>query len=176
MREFQTSLQLPLVSYGIIDDVLADEMLRDWGHWLGGCNRPYGRQSFGLVLGGRVLSVAVSASLRWPVAGYARDRVVELARLASHPRHADLTRVCLRLWRKVAAAEWRPRYWKVDAYVSYQDAVRHTGNIYRFDGWTLAERRRGGVTGRNARGGRRKYNPKNVWVWKLGDPAGKEEP
>lgn len=37
----------PLATFDVVDDALADERLRTWGHWLGGCNRPFGRQSFG---------------------------------------------------------------------------------------------------------------------------------
>ena len=42
----------PLVSFDLVDNALADALLETWGHWLGGCNRPFGRQSFGLELAG----------------------------------------------------------------------------------------------------------------------------
>ncbi len=163
----QVAMTIPLVVFGRVDDAEADSLLVEWDHWLGGCGRPFGRQSFGLVIDGEILSIAVSASLRWPVAGYKRNEVVELARCASHPEHGDLTRVCLRLWRKIAAREWALRYWPVRVYISYQNAIRHTGNLYRFDGWKRVAETRGGVTGRNARRGRQHYDPKIIWAWEV---------
>lgn len=163
----QVSMTIPLVVFGFIDDAEADRLLVEWDHWLGGCGRPFGRQSFGIVIDGEILSVAVSASLRWPVAGYKRDEVVELARQASHPDHSNLTRVCVRLWRIIAPREWSMKYWHVRACISYQNAIKHTGNIYRFDGWKKVKEVKGGVTGRNARKGRQKYDPKNVWAYDL---------
>src|SRR5574342_418644 len=52
----------PLISFDIIDHRTADAMLAEWGHFLGGCKRPFGRQSFGLHLEGELIAVAVSAS------------------------------------------------------------------------------------------------------------------
>jgi hypothetical protein len=155
----------PLISFDFIKDVLADEKLAEWGHWLGGCNRPFGRQSFGLFLGGELVSVAVSAStVNAKCGGYDRQEVVELARLASHPDHRDMTRVCLRLWRKVAGELWSRKYWPVEALVSYSDNTRHKGDIYRFDGWKKIKEVPGGIAGGNWNRGK-KYNPKTIWSW-----------
>jgi hypothetical protein len=88
----------PLVAWGRCEDDAADAALVRWGHWLGGCNRPFGRQSFGLWLAGELVAVAVSAStVNKTCACYRRQECVELARLCSHPEHRDLTRVALRL-------------------------------------------------------------------------------
>jgi hypothetical protein len=93
----------PVVAFDLIDNEQADAALQEWGHWLGGCNRPFGRQSWGLLLAGELVAVAVSAStVNAKCGGYGRQEVVELARLCAHPEHRDLTRVALRLWRKVA--------------------------------------------------------------------------
>ena len=136
---------LPLVAWDRIANEVADRLLTEWGHWLGGCNRPFGRQSWGLWLDGQVVAVAVSAStVNARCGGYNRREVVELARLCAHPDHRDLTRVALRLWRKTAARAWAARYWPVRAYVSYSDATRHRGDVYRFDGWRKVADTRGG--------------------------------
>ena len=162
-------LSLPLLGLEKIDDDWADELLVDWGHNLGGCNRPFGRQSFALYLNGVPASVAVSAStVNARCGGYRRQEVVELARLCSDPDHADLTRPMLRLWRKVAASVWP--YWPVTAYVSYSDSTRHKGDIYRFDGWRFVEEVRGG-TGGGSWGKGKKYPPKKVWAFDVPAPT-----
>lgn len=163
----------PLVTFVRIDNRRADQLLLAWKHWLGPCNRPFGRQSFGLLLANGVcISVAVSAStVSSRCAGYERTEIVELARCASDPEYRWATRVCLRLWRELASQEWSRRYWPVKALVSYSNALKHTGNLYRFDGWTRAGERRGGVTGPNAGWQKQKqYPPKTVWVFPLTEP------
>jgi hypothetical protein len=166
----------PLVSFDLIPNEQADGALTEWGHWLGACNRPFGRQSFGLHVHNELLAVAVSAStVNASCAGLPRGEVVELARLCAHPHHRDLTRVALRLWRKVAPECWSRTYWPVRHLVSYANAIRHKGNIYRFDGWTKAAEVRGGRAGVNTgwTRPRQNYDPKIVWVYALTaiDPA-----
>jgi hypothetical protein len=80
---------LPLVAFDRIGNEEADRLLKEWGHWLGGCNRPFGRQSFGLQVADLgLIAVAVSAStVNETCAGWPRREVVELARLASHPEY-----------------------------------------------------------------------------------------
>lgn len=161
----------PLCRFDLIDNDAADCKLIEWGHWLGGCNRPFGRQSFGLFVEEQLLAVAVSAStVNSTCGGWARQDTVELARLCSDPKHRDLTRVALRLWRKVAGACWSRAYWPVKALVSYSNAIRHKGDIYRFDGWTKVAEVRGSVGGGSWT--RKKVGePKSVWVYVLGRPA-----
>jgi len=159
------------------DNDAADESLRAWGHWLGGCNRPFGRQSFGLWFDGALVGVAVSASTVNGKCGcFVRSEVVELARLCCHPDHRDLTRVLLRLWRKSALANWSQRYWPCIAAVSYANAIRHKGDIYRFDGWVKIADVRGGVAGQTwqDKGKRKSYDPKSVWAWPKEAVAAKE--
>lgn len=156
----------PLAAWDRIEDRQADEALVRWGHWLGACKRPFGRQSFGLWLTGELVAVAVSAStVNATCAGYARREVVELARLCAHPMHRELTRVALRLWRVTAPDAWAC-YWPVRALVSYANARRHTGELYRFDGWHKVAEVPGGTAG----GGwnrRKTYEAKSVWVYEL---------
>lgn len=74
----------PLARFDLIENELADAMLVEWHHWLGGCNRPFGRQSFGLFVADTLVSVAVSAStVNETCGGWPRMQVVELARLCS---------------------------------------------------------------------------------------------
>lgn len=157
----------PLVSFDLMDNGNADELLMRWGHWLGGCGRPFGRQSFGLAIEGEILSVAVSAStVGATCGGIPRKECVELARLCSHPDHRDLTRACLRLWRVIAPTTWERAYWKPRALVSYSNAIRHTGDIYRFDGWKKVGDVKGSVGGGNWTK-KKAAEEKAVWVFDL---------
>lgn len=161
----------PIVAFDLIPDAEANAALERWGHWLAGCKRPFGRQSFGIALHGELLAVAVSAStVNARCGGFKRTEVVELARLCSHPDHRDLTRVALRLWRKVAPAAWEAEYgWKLTACVSYANAARHRGDIYRFDGWEKVAEVRGGKAGKNSTWTRprKDYEAKSVWAYRL---------
>jgi len=159
----------PLVSFDRIPNEQADRLLVEWGHWLGGCNRPFGRQSFGLQLAGAgLISVAVSASTVNPTcAGFDRQDVVELARLASDPEHCRwVCRVTLRLWRQVAPQQWAADYWPTAWRVSYQNAARHTGNLYRFDGWKRLAEVRGGTAGGDW-SRRKSYEAKVIWGYEV---------
>jgi hypothetical protein len=163
----------PVVTFGLVADDLADRLLVEWGHWLGACRRPFGRQSFGLAIEGAVLAVAVAVSastVNGTCAGYPRGEVVELARLCSHPDHRDLTRVALRLWRKVGPVEWGRSYWPVRAVVSYANAARHAGDIYRFDGWRKIADTKGSTGGGTWTRPRKSGEPKSVWAFELAEP------
>jgi hypothetical protein len=157
---------ISIARFGLCENEEADSALVRWGHWLGGCNRPFGRISYGLWWEDELVSVAVSAStVNARCGGYDRQACVELARLCSAPDHRDLTRVMLRLWRKSSATDWA-RFWPVQAYVSYSNALRHKGDIYRFDGW----RKVADVPGGSATGGwtrAKSFDPKSVWVYPL---------
>ena len=153
-----------LITFDRIDNCIADERLSRWGHFLGPCDRPFGVQSFGLHLAGELVAVATSASTVVDAcAGFARQECVELARLCSDPKHTDLTRVALRLWRKLAASEWH--YWPARAYVSYADSTRHLGDIYRFDGWKKYGDVKGGK--KNNHGHMKTINDKSVWFFEF---------
>lgn len=158
---------MSLVAWEVIPDIEADAALEQWGHWLGGCARPFGRNSFGLRFGKKLVAVAVSASTAGTrCGGYSRYEVVELARLCADPEFRSYTRVALRLWRETAPRVWADHYWPVKACVSYSNALRHTGDIYRFDGW----RKIGNVRGGYATGGYQAgtaFDPKTVWVYPL---------
>lgn len=159
----------PLVTFDLIDNQRADDALVAWGHWLGACNRPFAKQSFGLEIEGELLAVAISASLiNETCGGYQRHQAVELARLCAHPDHRDLTRVALRLWRVIAPITWGRKYWPVVALVSYSNAARHTGDIYRFDGWRKVCDVKAGTAGKTwTRPRKAPYEAKAVWAFDL---------
>lgn len=102
--------------------------------------------------------VSADTLIRERVGGLTRHDAIELSRLCAV--RPDLCRVALRLWRffvfsAIAAA--RGCRWAV----SYQDAVLHSGNLYRFDGWVTLGRSRSGTDSRSGRRGRRKV----IWGW-----------
>jgi hypothetical protein len=104
-------LDAPLATLQLLEPDEANDLLVAWGHKLGPVHRPFRMEAYALVLNGRPVSVAVSAStvsghvVGWldlakkerPVR-FERQEVVELARLASAPDAAWATRVMLRLW------------------------------------------------------------------------------
>lgn len=157
----------PLATFDVISDTRADEALIAWGHYLEACDRPFGRQSFGLEVAGELVAVGVSAStVGATCGGWPRQRVVELARLVRRPDCRWATRVCLRLWRELAPKCWSSEYWPVGACVSYSDKTRHRGDIYRFDGWTkVAEVP--GSSGGGTYSAKKERTPKSVWVYVL---------
>ena len=134
-------------------------LLVEWGHRMGPVRRPNHGWSHGLFHAGEpVAVVATDRLIRERVAGFERSEAIELSRLAT--ARPDLSRVVLRLWRAFVfpaicaegGYEWA---------VSYQDAVLHTGNLYRFDGWVTIGRSRSGIDSRTARRGRNKV----IWGW-----------
>jgi hypothetical protein len=115
----------------------ANDLITAFGHPLGEFDRPFGYQAWGLAVDGQAVAVAVSGSTVGSTsAGYPREQVVDLARIARHPNHPGILRVMLRLWRDYLGPRWD--YWDtpVRAAVSYALPGRE-GNLYRFDGWTF---------------------------------------
>lgn len=113
----------------------ANDLLGAFGHPLGAFDRPFGYQAWGLAVDGQAAAVAVSGSTVGATsAGYQREQVVDLARIARHPDHPGIMRVMLRLWRDYLGPRWD--YWDapVQAAVSYALPGKE-GNLYRFDGW-----------------------------------------
>lgn len=128
-------------------------------HRMGPVRRPSRGWSHGLRAGGRLVAVAATDTLiRERVAGFPRRDAIELSRLCAD--RPDLCRVVLRLWRAFvfpAVAELRGCRWAI----SYQDAVLHRGDLYRFDGWIRVGTSRSGPDSRTGRLGRRKV----IWGW-----------
>jgi DNA-binding XRE family transcriptional regulator len=140
-----------------IENSDADKALIGWGHKMGPCRRPAGLlRSHGLFEGGRLCALTVTADLCSPTcAGFSRSQAIELARLCAE--RPDLNRAMLRIWREFIFPGFE-RPWAV----SYQDEALHSGDTYRFDGWTrLQEHAHSGVDTRSGRPGR----TKTVWGW-----------
>jgi hypothetical protein len=150
----------PMVNFDSIELADANKRLREWGHRMGELHRPNGDVwCHGLFLERELIGVATTSALiasRVAVeADRTRTNTIELSRLcAARP---DLCRVVLRLWREFVfptiGFPWA---------ISYQDAVLHTGNIYRFDGWQrFPKKSRSGTDQRSGRQGRTKW----IWGW-----------
>lgn len=165
----------------------ANRLLVQFGHNLGGVNRPFRSEPWVFLVDGVPMSVAVSASI---ISGavsvhrghdlkakpktdcttecrtYERTEVVELARLASASDWAN--RLMLRWWREVAAPRWT--CWPVKAAISYSQNARHAGGLYRFDGWERWSEDCGSSGGGTWSRGRDSYHAaagsKTLWVWR----------
>ena len=137
-----------------------NDALRRWEHKMGPWRRPTFRGWFhGLFHNGQLVAVTAAGDLiRERVAGFERAQAIELARLcAATPA---LCRPMLRLWREfVFPALCAVHGWSWA--VSYQDAVLHTGGLYRHDGWVRVGRSRSGTDARSGARGRSKV----IWGW-----------
>ncbi len=54
---------LPPAQLDALDRSTADQLLTEWGHYLGPCRRPFGVEAWGLFVAGKPVSLAVSASI-----------------------------------------------------------------------------------------------------------------
>jgi hypothetical protein len=167
----------PIVAWSRIENAEADARLSAWRHYLGPCNRPFGKISFGLLYDGEIVSVAVAATIvKASCFGYKRTEVCELARCVSHPKHADMTRVMVRLFRKTVGQEWAQEYWPIRSILSYSRKDRHLGNIYRFDGWrrvTDTRASRVGTGSHHSTPGK-EIPAKTLWAWDIPQTATSE--
>jgi hypothetical protein len=149
----------PLLTFDAIPLWEGNRLLVEWGHKMGPLNRPMGRQdAHALITHDGPVAVVCTADLVSATVGSAsflnRGNCIELARVCAGAR--DWNRVAVRLWRNVVFP-----LTSADYAVSYQDAVLHSGDLYRFDGWTKVGASRSGPDRRSGRQGRRKW----VWVW-----------
>lgn len=157
----------PLFSMERIDRRECNEWLSIWGHRIGPCVRPFGHQSFVILKHGEPVAVAHSATLvRNSVYGFERKRTVELARLCADPKHREMTRVMLRLYRAIAREEWAREYWRADHILSYARLDWHSGDLYRFDGWRkVTDTRASAVTTGSRHSKPQQIFAKRLWVW-----------
>lgn len=151
----------PLAQFDQIDLSQANQLLRIWGHRMGPLLRGNSQSlhAHALMAHGEPVALACTSSLiRERVGGglvhMHRGNTVELSRLCARDPWA--CRVALRLWRELVFPGTGARY-----AISYQDAVMHTGNVYRFDGWARAGYSSSGTDSRSGRRGRQKW----IWVW-----------
>jgi hypothetical protein len=169
------------VAFDSIDMAEANPLLIAWGHGLGALNRPFGQEAYALLLDGRPISLAMSASTvsdtvqiepdadDGPGRRLPREQVVELARLCSAPGYGWATRVMIRIWREVFAQRWPS--WPPTYAISYQQNAKYRGDVYRFDGWTTVTT----AAGKSGGGGawtRKRYaadpakGSKTLWSWR----------
>lgn len=150
----------PLISFDSIGREELNWCLEKWGHRMGAMNRPTPGLAHGLRHNGRLVAVTSTDHLMAAaVKGLSRSDAIELSRVCAE--RPDLCRVAVRLWREFVFPAMG-RAWAI----SYQDAVIHGGNLYRFDGWVRLGFSRSGKDTRSGRPGRAKY----VWAWNA-DPA-----
>lgn len=138
-----------LAEYCAIELAEANDFLIAHQHKMGAINRPMGLQlPHGLYASGRLVGVTVTADLAAKkVAGFERHQAIELARVcASEPW---VNRLLVRLWRETVLPEMRKNRGADLIGLSYQDAVLHSGNLYRFDGWTSIATSRSGTDRRS---------------------------
>jgi antitoxin VapB len=153
----------PLGSFDLIEREEANECLLRWEHKHGPNNRPQFRApiDFGLRRRGELLAVATADTLIRPTCDFTRAEAFELSRLcAAAPR---LTRLMLRLWTELGYPEI-VRAWGSPWAISYQDAIKHTGNLYRFDGWLRLRYTTGGSDPR-ALGTTVSARKRWIWGW-----------
>jgi antitoxin VapB len=162
----------PLISFDAISREELNKCLVEWQHKMGPWERPnYGCEAFhGLRHSGELVAVTAAARLiPDATAGLTRDDAFELGRLCAV--RPDLNRVALRLWREfVFPPMCRVHGWTWA--ISYQDAVLHSGNLYRFDGWVRIGFSSSGPDARSGKRGRRKV----IWGWspKLADRSARQ--
>ncbi len=154
----------PLVSFDAIDTDDLNRCLVDWQHKMGPLNRSQYREgrAHGLRHDGRLVAVvATEQMIAAETCGLSRDVAFELARVCAE--RPDLCRVAVRLWREFVFPAISAS-WNCPWAISYQDAVQHRGDLYRFDGWVRLGFTSSG-TDRRAIGGIRHGRKKVVWGW-----------
>lgn len=147
----------PLAHVEAIELADMNRALLAWDHKMGTWRRPdFGRARFhGMFHHGKLVAVTATDQLiAEQTCGISRDDAVELGRVCAE--RPDLCRPMLRLWREFVFPAFR-----VPWAISYQDAVIHSGNLYRFDGWVKLGTSSSGTDARSGARGRRKV----VWGW-----------
>lgn len=150
----------PLATFEGVELPFANELLSRFGHRIGQINRPCGDVvGHCLFVRDDPVAVCVTAPLvRENVAkrkDLTRENTIELARLCAND--PAWCRVAVRLWREIVFPDTGAMY-----AISYQDEDMHTGNTYRFDGWTkIVEHASSGTDRRSGRKGR----SKTIWMY-----------
>lgn len=159
------SLLNPLITFDTVDSDELNRCLSAWKHKMGPLHRPrYGIHggAHGLRHEGQLVAVvATERMIAKETCGLTRHHAFELARVCA--QRPGLCRVAVRLWREFVFPAFAPAGGWTWA-ISYQDAVQHSGDLYRMDGWVrLGETSSG--TDQRARDGTRKGRRKVVWGW-----------
>jgi len=138
----------------------ANKYLKKWNHKMGVLKR--GNQSAichilfneGRPVGVTTASHLIRANVGGGLKMLTRENTVELSRLCASKK--NICRVALRMWREFVYPSLG-----FDFAVSYQDAILHNGNTYKFDGWKKLGFSHSGTDKRTGRKGRDKW----IWVW-----------
>lgn len=149
----------PIAHIEAIDRHMLNHALIAWEHKMGPWRRPeYGTPWFhGLFHNGTLIAVTAAATLiTEKVCGLGRADAIELGRVCAARPH--LCRPMLRLWRELLFPNFG-HSWAI----SYQDAVLHRGDLYRFDGWSQLGKSSSGTDARSGLKGRKKV----IWGWRL---------
>lgn len=155
----------PLISFDRIDRAEMNELLVAWDHQMGPINRPEYTPpiDFALREHGRPIAVIAADTLVRETCDFTRQDAFELSRLCSAPTRPGISSMAMRMWRTFAYP-LIARAWGTPWVISYQDAVRHTGNLYRYDGWMIAGYSVSG-TDQRALPGTAKVRRKKIWSW-----------
>ncbi|TIN84339.1 hypothetical protein [Mesorhizobium sp.] len=156
------SLFPPILHVEPIERDTLNRCLVDWQHKMGAWTRPKFKEWLtALFHNGRPVAVMVATTLiRKRCAGLSREDAIELGRVCAVRPH--INRAALRLWREFIFPDICASY-GCKAVISYQDAVLHSGDLYRFDGWTRIDTSRSGTDQRTGAKGRSKV------IWAYGD-------
>jgi antitoxin VapB len=160
----------PYISFDLIGRDELNRCLRAWGHKMGPLQRPLFKApcDYVLRLRGEPLAVVASDTLIRPTCELTRGTAFEMSRMCSAPGHRGISSLMMRMWRAFAYPQI-VRAWGAPWVISYQDAVGHTGNLYRYDGWLLIGY---SVSGKDPRAlpGTTAVRRKKIWAWNA-DPA-----
>jgi hypothetical protein len=155
----------PFVSLDLIDREEMNRCLVAWDHKMGPLNRPEYTApiDYALWQNGKPIAIVAADTLIRDTCGFTRADAFEMSRMCAAPGHRGLSSLMMRLWRAFAYPEI-VRVWGSPWVISYQDAVRHSGNLYRYDGWLKLAYTTSGTDPR-ALPGTASVRHKVVWGW-----------
>jgi hypothetical protein len=153
----------PLVSFDTISRDELNRCLGAWGHKMGPITRPEYRApiDFGIRHHGELVAVVACDSLIRATCGFEREDAFEVSRLCAVRPY--ICRAAIRIWREFAYPDIA-RAWGAPWAISYQNAVMHRGDLYRFDGWQRVGWSSGGSDPRAA-AGTVSAKKRVIWGW-----------
>lgn len=155
----------PFISFDTIEREEMNKYLVAWEHQMGPIERPEYRRPLDFVLRehGEPVAVIASDTLIRDTCDFTRNEAFELSRLCAAPSRHGLCSMTMKLWRHFAYPVIA-KAWKTPWVISYQDAARHTGTLYRFDHWLILGYSTSGTDPR-ARPGTTSVRRKVIWGW-----------
>jgi hypothetical protein len=155
----------PYISFDLVGREELNACLEAWGHKMGPLNRPEYTKPIDYVLRerGEPLAVIAADTLIRETCDFTRREAFELSRMCAHPERRGVSSLMMRLWRAFGYPQII-RAWGAPWVISYQDAVAHTGNLYRYDGWLRLGYSTSGIDPR-ALPGTASVRRKVIWGW-----------